>query len=295
MNEEVFTLAVEDGLIHGILHKPAQHSNGNNQKIIVFLHGWAGYRVGPHDMFVKLARKLTLIGYHCLRFDFRGRGFSHDQTNLFSNASMLTDLECILDYVTKDLRINRINLLGICSGAKLALYYAHSGTKTIENVIDLSSSLLKNAENNKLQIEKTKSTFKEYFSKVFYSETWYKFFSGTLNYSKIVKNVFGFVQRFHGPKLKHPKMNVSILSSRKKQVQPFSNLKGSVLSIHGEKDPETKIAISQISELLKQYKINFEMHVIKGANHSFYGLNWEAEIYDIVIRWLTKSANNAAS
>ena len=43
---------------------------------VVTLHGWGGYRIGPHRMIVKLCRALADAGISSLRFDFRGRGDS---------------------------------------------------------------------------------------------------------------------------------------------------------------------------------------------------------------------------
>jgi len=289
MNEECFTLRFEDGFIHGILHKPYHFFDSGEQKIIVFLHGWAGYRVGPHDMLVKLARKLALAGYHCLRFDFRGKGFSYSRNSSLSNITMLSDLEMVLEYVEKKILIKRITLLGICSGAKLALYYGKTGTKSIENIIEISSTLLKNQNSTKLKIENVKANWKEYYSKLFYKETWEKIFSGTISYSQILENVFGSLNKLNRSVQKRNKMPVEIIN-RKGINEPFANLKGNVLSIHGEKDPETKFVIPQIIELINKYGLNVETHIINGANHSFYSLTWEQELFNIITNWLNKKS-----
>ena len=51
----------------GVLHEPEGAARGAG---VVFLHGWAGYRGGPHRMFLETARRLAEAGYHALRFDF---------------------------------------------------------------------------------------------------------------------------------------------------------------------------------------------------------------------------------
>jgi dipeptidyl aminopeptidase/acylaminoacyl peptidase len=70
------------------------------------------------------------------------------------------------------------------------------------------------------------------------------------------------------------------------EVQLFNNFNGEALLVHGEKDPETNIALNQISFLCNQYNIKHTIHIIPGANHSFYSLIWEKEIYQIVENWL---------
>lgn len=87
MNESVFNIKIENEQLYGIHH----HSrNKNIQKgksvAIIMLHGWGGYRTGPHDMLVKLARELVHDGYDCFRFDFRGKGYSQgDRKNKLPN------------------------------------------------------------------------------------------------------------------------------------------------------------------------------------------------------------------
>jgi hypothetical protein len=58
MNETVFDLKVNGDSIYGIWHPSVAGKN----VAAVFLHGWAGHRPGPHDMLVKLARRLSNNG-----------------------------------------------------------------------------------------------------------------------------------------------------------------------------------------------------------------------------------------
>ena len=60
---------------------------------------------------------------------------------------------------------------------------------------------------------------------------------------------------------------------------------GDVLIIHGGKDPETQITLPQIENLLTNYNISSDTHIIPNANHSFYSIKWKEEIYDIVEKW----------
>jgi hypothetical protein len=295
MSEEVLTLSVGHEHINGILHIPEYQLN---QKIVVvFLHGWAGYRTGPHDMFVKLARKLTHDGYYCLRFDFRGRGFSHGNKNATSNKTMLVDIEVALDYIEKQIAITHVVLLGICSGAKLALYYAKSGTRPVDHVIELSSPVLRYDEvMQKVQIARTKANLIEYFFKLFRKEVWLKLFSGEVHFVRILTNTFKPLLKLKFA-IKRKNNNNTVVSNAQRNIQnkSFSKFKGNILLIHGEKDPETELSVAQISELLQQHKIGYETHLIKGANHSFYSLKWEQEIFDIITCWLNKQFEKVLS
>ncbi|MDR0699993.1 MAG: hypothetical protein LBG28_12405, partial [Tannerella sp.] len=54
----------------------------------------------------------------------------------------------------------------------------------------------------------------------------------------------------------------------------------------GEKDPETKLALQQIQDMLQQHNIASDTYVVKNANHSFYASAWEREIIQAIIHWL---------
>ena len=72
----------------GVLSEPEGDPRGAG---IVFLHGWTGYRIGPHRIFVEAARRLAAVGYHSLRFDFRGRGDSDGEHGTTTLDQMIDD------------------------------------------------------------------------------------------------------------------------------------------------------------------------------------------------------------
>ena len=84
--ETCFEIAVNDEIVYGIWHQPVENEK---KTAVVFLHGWAGYRAGPHDLLVKIARHLTENGYDCFRFDFRGKGYSQGDRLKTNNQTML--------------------------------------------------------------------------------------------------------------------------------------------------------------------------------------------------------------
>lgn len=168
MNEIIFDLEVKGESIYGIWHQPGLKVPLQKNVAIVFLHGWAGHRPGPHDMLVKLARKLSANGYDCFRFDFRGKGYSQGCRHQTNNRSMVEDLDAVLYYVNDTLNHPAIVLTGICSGAKLALYYTRNGNFPVAHVIEISSPVLRQQEvESKLATSRAKNTLNEYAKKIF--------------------------------------------------------------------------------------------------------------------------------
>ncbi|MFW9873541.1 MAG: alpha/beta fold hydrolase, partial [Candidatus Thorarchaeota archaeon] len=123
MNEEIRIFNKNNQHIFGILHKPDIIHDEFNRVIIIFLHGWAGYRTGPHDLFVKISRKLAKEGFYSLRFDFGGKGYSQGNTKNVTLHSMQTDLHQVLNEINQDFKASKIILTGICTGAKVGLDY----------------------------------------------------------------------------------------------------------------------------------------------------------------------------
>ncbi len=287
MNETTFCAEVNGETIYGIRHSSVPGVVRKNTAVVL-LHGWAGYRTGPHDMLVKLARQLANTGYECFRFDFRGKGYSQGDTRHTNHHSMLEDLEAVLQHVTDTMHYPRIALIGICSGAKLALYYAGKGRFPITHVVEMSSSVLRQVEvSSSLAANQAKNMLKEYGCKLFQMRVWAKFMSGEIHFFALWRNITRPISRLFHRKKMIPKIGSKIpRNNTLSDHQPFSTFKGQMLLIHGEKDPETKPALAQIHEMLRRYRIQSDTYIVRHANHSFYSLAWEQEVIRTIENWL---------
>lgn len=204
---------------------------------------------------------------------------------------MIEDLNAVLNYINNELDQPEITLAGICSGAKLALYYARNGDEIIRHIIEMSSPVLRHKEvESTLAANKTIHSLKEYFNKIFRIATWRKLMHGEIQFIAIKRNILKPIYN-----LVANKKNVSTpekkINNIKSGNEPFSKFHGQMLLIHGEKDPETKPALHQIHEMLHRYSILSDTHVIKNANHSFYSVNWERNIIQIITNWLNNKYN----
>jgi len=282
--------------ISAILHEPSQRPYINKKIIIIFLHGGAGHRTGPHRMFVKLARGLTNKGFYCCRFDFRCRGFSDGSHENITNKSMLSDLEVVISSLKNIYKAECFVLLGICSGAKLAIYYAINGTRKIDHVIALSSPLLTSSDNINKEIKQTKTNIKEYIKKIAYINTWEKCTSGRFHYDPILKNILSplkniafYIKKFFLSSFRSSGSSlITEQKSNNNTYNSFRNFNGNILLIHGENDPYSELSINQIIKLCNKCNIECDLYVISGGGHSFYSIKWENEIFYVIEKWLTE-------
>ncbi len=286
IRESLLTINNGKNKILGIL---SQSEIRNKKKAtIVFLHGWAGYRIGPHRMIVDYARKFSERGFHCVRFDFRGKGFSELNEEPDYNTQ-LSDLECVLDSLKKLELPEKIILAGICSGAKIAIHYAMKGKIPIDGVIELSTALLRPENQFQVELSRTKSLFYQYCNKIFKRETWHKLINGELKSRLILKILISSamltVQFLFGKGNSLKKRNYT------KSNASYSTFRGDIIAIHGEKDPETIMALQQVAALTSKYSIPLKSYIIKGANHSFYSIDWKNEIFEIIEQWLEEKVS----
>lgn len=290
MPESVIQFRDDEKCLFGILHTPATSLPANGV-LVVFLHGWSGYRIGPHQMFVKHARRLSQQGYHCLRFDFRGRGFSSGDRDDTTDQTMRDDLQTVLDAVRRDYAPRHLVLLGICSGARLALSYVKQGPTPIDHVIALSFPAPPGPPQVQLEAKRTGAMLGAYWRKLFQSNTWAKLGAGQLNTGLILRNLGQPVRNLHlalkrllvGSRTPAPARSNGKAPG---PARPFAGFGGEVLLIHGEKDPETGIATARLNAFFERYRVAHQCVIIRGANHSFYSLAWENEIYGRIEAWL---------
>lgn len=144
----VFIPSGEDELF-GILTSPVVEANG----ITVVLLTGGGRMSSTHRnrMFVHAARRASSLGYHVLRFDYRGVGESSGDVPLAElDRPAIVDLMSALEWL-KTQGLERVVVVGTCYGGRMALHAAPSipnleglvlSSTPVEDYIGASSSLL---------------------------------------------------------------------------------------------------------------------------------------------------------
>ena len=115
--QEISALFGPDQALMGTLTLPAAGS-ASPPVAFLMLNAGAIYRVGPHRINVKLARRLSQIGFTSLRFDLSGLGDSRGsmERNHYRNQAV-QDMRAAMDHVQASTGIDRFIVFGICSGA----------------------------------------------------------------------------------------------------------------------------------------------------------------------------------
>lgn len=118
-------------LLQGILHEP-EPSTARGVCVLLLSPGIKG-RVGPHRLYLKIAAGLVPLGFHVLRFDFRGLGDSEgelvehelvDVYNQVHGGRYVNDTIDALNWFQVTSDIGRFVGSGLCGGSITALMAA---------------------------------------------------------------------------------------------------------------------------------------------------------------------------
>lgn len=243
---------------------------------LVLLHGWAGYRIGAHQMFVKLARSAAGRGTPCLRFDFRGRGDSEGAVAATCLSTMIEDAVAAAKVLRAEAGVEQVVFVGDCSGSEVAI---GAGTLTEGcRALVLWSAPIVGASREASDRAKRQHILRQYAGKLLRRETWSKLFSGRLQGGMIRKAITG------GGK--GAGEEGSAADRKIDWLGRFAQVPGDMLFIYGDKDPTTADSVAHYQRLTGERGRPWHLHLVAGANHAFYSCEWEREVIEQTLAWV---------
>jgi pimeloyl-ACP methyl ester carboxylesterase len=274
--ERPVTFQSDERLV-GILHEPEEPKGMG----VVFIHGWAGYRGGPHRMFVETARRLADAGIHAMRFDLRGRGDSTGQVSATDLDGMIEDARAARRFLAEETGVQRTYWLGICSGGNVALGAA-SLDKDADGLLLWSTPLFVQQKRASQEVRRRGIFLIEYARKLFRRETWAKLIRGRVNFGLIARVLLG--RRRKGGEERNPQ------DSLRDIMEDLRGFRGSALFIYGSRDDEAVGAPEFYQQFCREEGIATRFHTIEGANHSYYSAAWQDEVIELTRQWLEDQA-----
>ena len=190
-----------DGLsLYGMMHSP-KNSLRKKTAIILLSPGIKSH-IGPHHLYVKMAKRYAAEGYVVLRFDFNGLGDSEgdveetlvaDIYGAIEQGRYVNDVLAAMDYMEKERRIGRFVLGGLCGGAITGLISGSADPRVV-GLIGLGIPVI-NASNPanyaKNMTEGQASSLRtSYLEKIGNVTAWKRFFSFQSDYRVIRRILF---------------------------------------------------------------------------------------------------------
>jgi hypothetical protein len=123
----------EGGRLFGILTLPSvPFQNPQELPVFVFFNAGLLHRVGPHRLYVHLARDLSRMGFSSLRVDLAGKGDSPSRPGLMNHQqSAAADYEEIQRVLEARVAPGPLVLAGLCSGADDAIRLSPKDSRVV--------------------------------------------------------------------------------------------------------------------------------------------------------------------
>ncbi len=248
------------------------------ENAVILISGWAGTRYGPQRILWRTARELADAGFSTLQLDFQGRGDSPGNPDDTTLDSMIDDVLTAISWIQEEKGIKNISLVGICSGANVAMGVA-SLNKTVTNIVCWSIlPFMEDKTKAAKQGTPRKQILMNYFKKIIRIETWKKILKGEANVGGAMKNL---TKDKEGDDSEKDRKR-----SRRIITKELSGYLGNILFVYGENDPEAAGSGAFFTDWAKKNKIAHQLIKINGAPHNFYTAAWTADVVNKTVTWL---------
>ena len=242
----------------------------NRKKIgVLFIHAAEGSKLGPHRMFVEMARACQKLGFPTFRFDLRGCG---DSEGNFSNGDInkdMSDTSNAIRYFLTSEKLQGVVLFAISRGSYIAYHAAWTHDLPLKGMILLSTPVSgRNAALHTLQ-----NYSKEYLVKLGDPQYLWKLVKGRVNFKGIFKTL---------------KKALQLGNRYQKNLYDPPVKPCPILLIYGQNDPIRNHALNYYTRICNQNNLDYQCRIIEKANHSFFHYQWKEEILHISTGWLQK-------
>ena len=120
----------------GIVTDPGDAATDTSLPAVILLNAGIVHRVGPHRLYVNVARSLAAMGFVVLRFDFSGVGDSGVRRDTLPfEKSTISEAQDAMNYLADERGIGRFVLAGLCSGADVSLKTATSDPRVVGAIL----------------------------------------------------------------------------------------------------------------------------------------------------------------
>ncbi len=271
--EHTVEMAMDDGgRVRGVWHAPTD--DGKRLQVLL-LAGWAGCRLGPHGLLRDAARALAAKGVAALRIDFRGRGDSDGEPASASISSMVEDACAALEWMRSEHATGGPQaVLGICSGAKVALMAA-ARAGGVPWACCWSPDPLGRLRPATLHRVRRVAILRTYARKLLRRETWAKLLTG-----RVQGRLIGRALNAGGG------ADATEREAEDQALRRLPKVVKALCLIGGSADPGAGAVEAAYAAYCEHSGIDCARQRIEGAGHGFYGTEWSAALIDATCEWL---------
>jgi alpha-beta hydrolase superfamily lysophospholipase len=287
------------GRLFGLLSEPADAAPKANRPAALFLNVGANHHVGPHRLYVTLARELAAAGYCCLRFDVAGLGDSAptgEAAKHVYSRDAVADVKAAMDTVAALRGVQRFILLGICSGAYLAYHTALEDPRVVGQVL-LNPQTFEWKEGDSIEVT-VRQSFKStrfYARALLEPEVWRRVVRGQVNLRGIASTLKGRLANRLASELGVVRARVTGATGPQSEVER-------AFAAMSERGVESLLAFSFNDgglDMIEKHlgpearklraRTNFRFVVIDGADHTFTPQPSQEALRELIMNHVTRS------
>ncbi len=293
--------------LFGVLDLPTARKKETG---VIFLNAGIKNRVGPHRLYVKMARRFVEMGYPVLRFDAHGLGDSEgggDENEILEEffgaveqGKFVGDTESAMAWMECEVGIRRFVLTGLCGGAITGLL-AGASERRVSGLLGIGIPVIINGSGIDaaayMPQEELASIRQMYLGRVSRLGAWVRFFTLRSNYRILFKSLFG--GKFFGRELgrggwtaKYPECcgdntNPLFAPALHRMLEDGKR----VLLIFGGSDrlyfEFREKYLRRHTEMLKIFEERFLLKIVEEANHLFTFRQWQESLFASAASWLS--------
>ena len=281
--EEAVVFGTSSRLV-GIVTCPAPETR--RETAVILFNAGLVHRVGPNRLYVRLARRLSDLGYTVLRFDHSGIGDSlprEDHADFQQSA--VPEAADAMDWLAAHKQCPRFVLIGLCSGTLTAFRTAQADPRVTSLI--LLTALLQDPSSvpeEAVAEASNRRIARSYLTERAVRSGWRKLLTGRFEPQRVwrvVRRVF----RSRGARAVEPGV-ADVLS----QLQALLTRGVSLLFIYAE--PTTlleyfRMTIGPRLGRLRRHGI-VELSILKRADHTFTELHNQDRVLDLVTAWMAR-------
>jgi pimeloyl-ACP methyl ester carboxylesterase len=305
------TFTCEGCRLVGSLHQPAQPAP--DLPGIILLNQGPVDRGGAHRLYLKLAWRLTALGFPVLRFDARGVGESEglwegepssisvpDAYGAIQKGVWVPDTRAAIEFMQRATGVDRVILGGLCGGAATALLTG-ANHPAVDRVFAIGTPVTFTAVTRRvadLPEAVIQRDSRQYLRKLVDPKSWVRFLSFKTDYRTLLSVFSTQVQRRLKPVAANSetpeadeKMNLPLLHAIADSTAQGKRL----LLVFSENDYLWQEFQEQMWRFGDRDRLAFDLVSIPDANHTLTEEPWQDALYEKVTAWLDRSSTSQTS
>lgn len=288
MREEACVFGGACNTLVGVITDPAASSVANALPAVILLNSGIVHRVGLNRLHVKLARILAAMGFVTMRFDFSGIGDSPPrQDNLPFRHSAIAEIQEAMNHLAVTRGRDRFILMGICSGAGIALQTAQIDARVVA-VAPINCRGYLTGPGADVQI-RNRALLRHYwriaFRSSFQLNSCLKALTGKMDYGRLARTAGAALRRLVSTGKNRP---VPPVEDRfRSDVRSLLDRGAHLLFVHAEGDEGLDFIQMALANEIEQWSRSkpFGLKIIAGANHTFALLWTQERLLRILCEW----------